>query len=123
MRTDDHHTQDPHRRPRDEIRRGYVSVLNELGIGRETIEPMPEKPLLPDELQPVWAELLAVTEQRRKAQDELDKASARARELVVQLLRERVDRKYLVGRPFSSAGLSIIQKQEGLVKSRKRPPA
>ena len=78
--------------------------------------PATEDSLTPEQVEELMAELTRESAARAEAKAEYDRASKRCRELVVQLLRAGVDRKLLVGRPFSDAGLSIIQREEGLTR-------
>lgn len=87
-----------------------------------TLDAMRDRPLLPADLEAKWERLLAVTGEREKAQEELAAASTEARALVVELLRAGVDRKWLIGRPFSSRAVWQIQQEEGLFTRSRRSP-
>lgn len=75
----------------------------------------------PDRVAELLAELDEQAAARQRAAEEEAAASARCREIVVELLRARaVERKDLINRPFSDAGLSIIQREAGITR-RGRP--
>lgn len=80
------------------------------------------EPVIPEEAQAEWAELLEIVARRQTALDEAEQLSARSRVLVPSLLRKGVRREDLVGRPFSSAWLTKIQRQEGLTRRRRSKP-
>lgn len=80
------------------------------------------EPVIPEDAQAEWAELLEIVARRQTALDEAEQLSARSRVLVPSLLRKGVRREDLVGRPFSSAWLTKIQRQEGLTRRRRSKP-
>lgn len=59
---------------------------------------------------------------RTRALVDAEEAGAEARALVVTLLRAGYPRKNLVNRPFSSAWLTRIQEEEGLIRRRTSTP-
>ena len=84
-----------------------------------TLMPRRDTPNIPPELRDKWDELMLATRDREDAEAMKADASARARPLVVELLRGGVRRQDLVDRPFSSAELSNIQREYGV--STRRP--
>lgn len=82
--------------------------------------PPDDEPVIPDAMRGPWRELLATIAEREQVQAKERQLAQKCRDLIVILLRGGVRREFVVGRPFSSAWVTRIQREEGLVRRRIR---
>jgi hypothetical protein len=88
--------------------------------------PVPRKrirEIVSPELAAIFVQLDQEVARRKRAEEEVDAASASCRDLVVSLLRAGIPRRELVNYPFSSAWLTRIQQEEGLIQNPRKEPA